>query len=90
MRVPLPLTIHVDASTAISFAEATCVDSALRGTLPLHDGWVRELRDMALVKFIKTKSTDNWADLNSKCHQRGPFTRLVHMIIGTNAKHMSK
>ena len=86
MSVPLPLTVHVDASTAISFAEATCVDSALRGTLPLHDGWVRELRDKEVVQFVKVDTANNLADLNSKCHQRGPFKRLVHMILDINAK----
>ena len=87
MGVPMPLTIYVDANTAISFAEATCVDSALRGTLPLHDGWVRELRDKKVIKFAKVGTTNNLADLGSKCHQRGPFKRLVHMILNINAKH---
>ena len=87
MGVPMPLTIYVDANTAISFAEATCVDSALRGTLPLHDGWVRELRDKKVIKFAKVGTANNLADLGSKCHQRGPFKRLVHMILNINAKH---
>ena len=42
--------------------------------------------DKEVVQFVKVDTANNLADLNSKCHQRGPFKRLVHMILDINAK----
>ena len=74
------LNVQVDNAQAKSFAEGTCVQSKLRGTFNVRDGWVQELRDRHHLIVSKVDTVNNCADLLTKVHKTARFKQLLSMI----------
>ena len=74
--------MQVDNTQAKSFAEGTCVQSKLRGTFNIRDGWVQELRDANTLIVEKASTDNNPADLMTRTHPTARFKQLqlVDMI----------
>ena len=49
-----------------------------------RQNWVLELRDDNLVELLKVSSSQNWADILTKCLRGSEFKRQVKMIQGGN------
>ena len=72
--------MQVDNTQAKSFAEGTCVQSKLRGTFNIRDGWVQELRDANTLIVEKVGTENSLADLMTKTHPTARFKQLLSMI----------
>ena len=83
--ITLPVVVQVDNTQAKSFAEGTCVQTKLRGNFDIRESWVQELRNSKnlLVEYIHT--TNNLADLLTKCHSTTRFKQLLNMAQGCSA-----
>ena len=62
-----PICVQVDNSQAVSFQQATCMASRLRGVIDLRRAWVQELRDTGKVEVRKVEGDNNKADVFTKC-----------------------
>ena len=66
----------------ISFKYGTCAHSRLRGMIDIRENWVSELRDEGMVEVVKVNSSQNWADILTKCLRGSEFKRQLKMIQG--------
>jgi len=69
-RVDKPIRILEDNAATISFQKSTKTNTKLRGTYNLRWSWVQELKDMAKIIAVKVSTSDNLADMLTKCQQR--------------------
>jgi hypothetical protein len=75
-----PFCLQVDNKQAISFQEATCPKSDIRGSFDWREDWVDEIRDQSVVVTEYLPSSQNLADLLTKCLCRSKFSRLFNLI----------
>lgn len=80
-----PLVVQVDNKQAKTFCEGTCVESKLRGTFSIKEGWVQELKDAAALKveWVKGGKGDEsgqLADLFTKCFSAKSFVRARQLV----------
>jgi hypothetical protein len=80
-EVQWPREIQVDNAAGVSFQNMTNPNTKLEGTYDLREKWVKELRDMKIIKAVKINTIYNASDLLTKCHDQGTFNRLVQQIM---------
>ena len=78
--VTFPVCVQVDNTQAKSFAAGTCVQTKLRGNFDIREKWVQELRDTQKLQVEYVNTTNNLADLLSKCHKTTRYEQLINMI----------
>ena len=88
MDVQWPLPILVDNAAAISFQQATNLNSKLLGHYRLKDAAIRELRDKKQIKAVKVHTTKNIADIFTKSLM-GPVIATLLKEAQTVAEHIS-
>lgn len=88
MQVKWPLQIQVDNSAAISFQQATNINSKLLGHYRLKDAGIRELRDKKQIKAVKVHTSRNVADVFTKSLTGPVITNLIREVKAV-AKHIS-
>ena len=57
----------MDNAAGISFQGSTCQASKLRGIFDVRDKWVKDLKNMDVLKAVKVDTTLNLADIFTKC-----------------------
>ena len=72
-----PLEIQVDNTAGIIFQAKMNADSKLKGIFDLRWSWVRELQDSAQIKAVKVLTTNNLADILTKCMSRPTYEGLI-------------
>ena len=77
-----PLRIQVDNKASIAFQHNTCMHSKIRGCIDLRAEWVKELRREKNVETVKVGSTQNFADILTKCFPTSKFKDKVRQIRG--------
>ena len=82
LDLPWPLLLQVDNKQVISFKYGMCAHSRLRGMIDTRENWVSELRDEGMVEVVKVNSSQNWADILTKCLRGSEFKRQLKMIQG--------
>ena len=80
VRVQWPMQIGVDNNAGVSFQNATCVNTRLRGVFDFRNKWVREVRDQASVKAIPIDTKENIADALTKSIS-GTTLRTLSLIV---------
>jgi len=88
MDVQWPLPILVDNAAAISFQQATNLNSKLLGHYRLKDAAIRELRDKKQIKAVKVHTTKNIADIFTKSLM-GPVIATLLKEAQTVAENIS-
>lgn len=79
-ELPRPIRIHEDNQASISFQKSTKTNTKLRGIYNLRWHWVKELRDMAQIIAVKIHTTQNVADLLTKCQQRPQMDKFLNTM----------
>lgn len=79
-KVQWPREINVDNAAGVSFQNVTNPDTKLMGTYDLRDAWIKELRDMNVIKAVKINTIYNASDLLTKCHDPVTFKKLVNLV----------
>ena len=77
INLPFPLVVQVDNKGVKSFATGSCVESKLKGVWDLREEWVKELRDVGMVKPMKIPRSDNCADGFTRCLNAKEFRQFV-------------
>ena len=77
-----PFCVQVDNKQAISFQQATCPKSDIRGSFDWREDWVQDIRDQSVVRTEYVSSSQNLADLFTKCLRRPEVSRLFSIISG--------
>ena len=64
-----PFHVFVDNAAVIWFQSSTCTCQAskLRGIFDVRDKWVKDLKDVDVLKAIKVDTKLNLADVFTKC-----------------------
>ena len=86
---PYPIDIQVDNSTGLLFQSKMSPDSRMKGMIDVRYGWVKELQDNKLVRAVKVHTTNNVADIGTKCHGRVVFEKL-YKIPGGKAQELAQ
>ena len=73
---------QVDNKASIAFQHNTCMHSKIRGCIDLRAEWVKELRREKNVETVKVGSTQNFADILTKCFPTSKFKDKVRQIRG--------
>ena len=66
-HVTYPFHVFVDNAAGISFQSSTCQASKLRGIFDVRDKWVKDLKDVDVLKAVKVDTKLNLADVFTKC-----------------------
>ena len=72
--------VQVDNKQVLSFKYSTCPRSRLKGMISNRWEWVQEMRSEG-VDMIYVKSSENKADILTKCLARKEFMRQKEQII---------
>jgi hypothetical protein len=80
--VTLPVHIQVDNQQAVSFANSTCLNSRIRGTIDMREAWVDECKDRGQCSVSYVSTVDNVADLLTKCVREGRHKQLMGKLQG--------
>ena len=65
--VKWPFHVYVDNAAGESFQHATCASSKIRGIFDMRSGWVQELQDEGKVNAVHVDTSENLADMFTKC-----------------------
>ena len=79
-KIKRPIKIYEDNKAMISYQKSTKTNSKLRGIYNLRWAWIKELKDMAKIIAVKVATTENIADLLTKCQQRPVIDRFLEMM----------
>ena len=66
-HVSYPFHVLVDNAAGISFQGSTCQACKLRGIFDVRDKWVKDLKNMDVLKAVKVDTKVNLADIFTKC-----------------------
>jgi hypothetical protein len=80
VKTNYPFCVQVDSAQARSFNYSTCPKSAIRGSFDWRLDWVQEIRDLEVVRTELVNTTQNLADIFTKCLKRLDFCRLRDLI----------
>ena len=78
--VQYPFPILVDNAAGVSFQNATCTASKLRGIFDTRSQWVQDLQDASIVKAVKVSTDKNLADIFTKCLSAVVRTTLMEEL----------
>jgi hypothetical protein len=78
--VKYPFELQEDNAATVSFQQSATPYSKLRGVYNLRDAWVKELKNLRIVRAIKVGTDMNVADLLTKCQEHKTMQRLLKII----------
>ena len=76
-----PIKILVDNAAGISFQQKMNPDSKLKGMIDLRWNWVMELQDKKQIQAVKVDTTQNVADILTKCLAKQTYEYLLSIPI---------
>jgi hypothetical protein len=81
IATPDKISIHVDATAAIGFANGTSGQSRMKH-LDLRSAWIQQVRDRSLAVFTKIDGLENKADFFTKLLPRVQFKEFEQCLMG--------
>lgn len=72
-----PIQIFEDNQATISFQKGTKTNTKLKGIYNLRWKWVQELKDMAQIIAVKVGTTENLADMLTKCQLKPAMEKCI-------------
>ena len=75
-----PAEIHEDNKAVVAFQNCVTANTKLKGMINMRDAWVKELKDQNITKAVKVPTTENIADLLTKCYQPRELKQMLRRM----------